>query len=144
MRKIDYSKIRWNASTNWEFCGSKENLKEMWNRYAEHCGVRFPIEEFGYSAPVPGLAYEKGDIVTYTESGHPVLALVVEPVNGTGYFSIRTPDGHVSMVCPKNIASHVSIADMPEELIMLARIEANKPLDFSKCPLKDPGVCMKN
>ena len=143
MRKIDYSKIKWDAATNWEFCGSKENLKEVWRRASEHRGVKLAIEEFGYSKPIKGYAFEKGDVVTYTGGDRPMLAIVDIPVSGNGYFCIRIPDGHQLMVHPNVISRHVSIADIPEELIMLARAEAGKPLDLSRCPLKDPGMCMK-
>lgn len=143
MRKIDYSKIKWDAKTNWEFCGSKENLKEVWNRASECRGVRLSIEEFGYGKPNPGHAYEKGDIVTYTGDELPVLAVVETPVTGAGYFIVKTSDGSLLRIHPSNIADQVSIADIPEELVMLARAEAGKPLDLSKCPLKDAGACMK-
>lgn len=143
MRKIDYSKIKWDAATNWEFCGSKENLREVWRRASEHRGVKLAIEEFGYSKPIKGYAFEKGDVVTYTGGDRPMLAIVDTPVGGIGYFCIRMPDGHQLMVQPNDISRHVSIADIPEELIMLARAEAGKPLDLSRCPLKDPGTCMK-
>ena len=144
MRKIDYSKIKWNAATNWEFCGSNENLKEVWNRASECRGVRLPIEEFGYSKPTPGYAYEKGDVVTYTGGDHPMLAVVDAPVNpNNGYFCVRQSNGCWLQIHPRNLASQVSMADIPEELVRLARAEAGKPLDYSKCPLKNPGACMK-
>lgn len=143
MRKIDYSKIKWGAATNWEFCGSKENLKEVWRRASEHRGVKLAIEEFGYSKPLKGYAFEKGDVVTYTGGDRPMLAVVDIPVSGNGYFYVRSSDGHQLMIHPNDLSRHVSIADIPEELIMLARAEAGKPLDLSRCPLKDPGMCMK-
>ena len=34
-------------------------------------------------------------------------------------------------------------ADVPEELIALARAEIGKPVDFSKRPLKKQGACME-
>lgn len=143
MRKIDYGKIKWDAATNWEFCGSKENLKEVHARASGHRGVRLSIEEFGYNRPNPGYAYERGDVVTYTEGDRPMLAVVDTPVNGNGYFYVRVPDGHLLPVHPSNIASRVSIADIPDELMALARAEAGKPIDLSKCPLKNQGACMK-
>jgi len=143
MRKIDYGRIKWGAATNWEFCGSKENLKEVWDRASEDRGVRISIEEFGYNKPNPGYAYEKGDIVTYTGGGRPALAVVDIPVSSNGYFYIRLPDGHQLQVHPRNLADQVSIADIPDELMALARAEAGRPLDLSKCPLKEAGVCMK-
>lgn len=143
MRKIDYSKIRWGAKTNWEFCGTKENLKEVWNRASEHRGLQLPIEEFGYNTPNPGYAYEKGDVVTYTGGGRSVLAVVHDPVGSNGYFYVRLPDGYRLQVHPRDLADRVSMADIPDELMALARAEAGKPLDFSKCPLKEAGVCMK-
>lgn len=143
MRKIDYSKIKWNATTNWEFCGSKENLEEVHRRASGHRGVRLSIKEFGYDKPNPGYAYEKGDVVTYTNNDLSMLAVVDIPVNSNGYFYIRLPNGDREMVHPRALANLVSIADIPDELMALARAEAGKPLDFSKCPLKDPGACMK-
>lgn len=38
--KIDYGKIDWNAKTNWGFCGTKENLRTVWERNWEYIGVR--------------------------------------------------------------------------------------------------------
>lgn len=143
MRKIDYGKIKWGAATNWEFCGSKKNLKEVWDRASKGRGVRLSIEEFGYDKPNPGYAYEKGDVVTYTGGDHPMLAVVDIPVSVNGYFYVRLPDGHQLQVYPRDIADQVSIADIPDELMALARAEAGRPLDFSKCPLKDQGACMK-
>lgn len=144
MRKIDYSELKWDADTNWEFCGSEKNLKEVWRRASEHRGVRLPIEEFGYDRPIRGYAYEKGDIVTHVgEDGRPTLAVVDAPVNSNGYFCARRSDGQRILIHPANLGSLVSMADIPEELMALARVEAGKPLDFSKCPLKDPGACMK-
>lgn len=140
MRKIDYSKIKWNAATNWEFCGSKENLEEVWKRAS---GRRISIEEFGYNKPTPGYAYERGDVVTYIGDDSPMFAVVEIPVSSSGYLYVRLPDGHQLQVHPRDLASQVSIADIPDELMALARAEAGKPLDFSKCPLKDPGACMK-
>ena len=66
MGKMDYGKINWNAKTNWQFCGSYENLREIWNRYWNHVGVKVSIEEFGYRIPFRGLAFKKGDVVKYT------------------------------------------------------------------------------
>lgn len=143
MRKIDYSRIKWDAATNWEFCGSKENLKEVWDRASKDRVARLPIEEFGYDRPSPGYAYERGDIVTYTEGGRSMLAVVAVTVSSNGYFYIRTPDGHQVQVHPRELAVKVKIADIPDELMALARVEAGKPLDLSKCPLKEAGACMK-
>lgn len=143
MRNINYGKIKWDAATNWEFCGSKENLKEVHARASGHRGVRLSIEEFGYNRPNPGYAYEKGDIVTYTGGDCPMLAVVDIPVGSNGYFYARLPDGTKFQVHPRELADLVSIADIPDELMALARAEAGKPIDFSKCPLKDPGACMK-
>lgn len=143
MRKIDYGKIKWDAATNWEFCGSKENLKEVWNRASECLSARLSIEEFGYDKPTPGLAYEKGDVVTYTGGDYPRLAVVYVPVSSGGFFYVRLSDGQQLRVDPRDLASQVSIADIPEELIRLARAEAGKPLDLSKCPLKKAGACME-
>lgn len=144
MRKINYGKIKWDAATYWEFCGSKENLKEVHARASGHCGVlRLSIEEFGYNRPNPGYAYEKGDIVTYTGGDCPMLAVVDIPVSSNGYFYARLPDGQQFQVHPRELADLVSIADIPDELMALARAEAGKPLDLSRCPLKDQGACMK-
>jgi hypothetical protein len=144
MRKIDYSEIKWDADTNWEFCGSLKNLKEVWNRASEHRGVRVSIEEFGYNKPNPGYAYEEGDIVSYTEGDHTMLAVVVSPVFHNGQFYARLADGQPLHVNPNDLGDLVSIADIPDELMALARVAAGKPpFDPSKCPLKDPGACMK-
>lgn len=143
MRKIDYGKIKWDAATNWEFCGSKENLKEVWMRASGHRGVRLSIEEFGYCKPIPGYAYEKGDVVTFTENSRTMFAVVDIPVTTTGYLYIRLSDGSRTSVHHGDLADLVSIADVPDELMALARVEAGKPIDLSKCPLKDPGACMK-
>ena len=144
MRKIDYGKIKWNASTNWEFCGSKENLKEVLDRYYRACGIKFSVEEFGYMRPNQGLAYDKGDVVAYYVDGNfSTLAVVDIPLSDNGYFYIRLPDGRQVQVHPTEIAAKVKIADIPDELMALARAEAGKPLDLSKCPLKEAGACMK-
>jgi hypothetical protein len=143
MRKIDYSKIKWGASTNWEFCGSKENLKEVHRRASGHRGVRLSIEEFGYNRPDPGYAYEKGDVVNYNRGDNTMFAVVDTPVGSDGHFYVRVPEGHRVVIHPNDIVNKVTIADIPDELMALARAEAGKPIDFSKCPLKDQGVCMK-
>lgn len=143
MRKIDYSRIKWDATTNWEFCGSKENLKEIWNRASECRGVRTSIEEFGYCKPSPGLAFEKGDVVVYVNGKFTSFAVVDIPLSDDGYFYIRIPDGHQLQVHPRELSVMVKIADIPDELMALARAEAGKPLDLSKCPLKEAGACMK-
>lgn len=143
MRKIDYSKIKWNATTNWEFCGSKENLKEVHRRASGHRGVRLSIEEFGYCKPVPGYVFEKGDVVTCTGFDCPMLAVVENPVSSTGHLYVRVSDGSRYAINPRHIGSTVLIANIPDELMALARAEAGKPIDLSKCPLKNPGACMK-
>lgn len=144
MRKIDYGKIKWGARTNWEFCGSKENLREVWNRTWEYLGIRVSIEEFGYNVPRLGLVYEKGDVVTYTDGDRSIFAVVDTPVDSTtGYFYVRIASGHRLKIHPGDLARKVSIADIPDELMSLARMEAGKPLDISKCPLKEAGACMK-
>lgn len=143
MRKINYGKIKWGASTNWEFCGSKENLKEVWMRASGNSGERMSIEEFGYNKPRPGYAFEKGDVVTCTGDDLPRLAVVDVPVSATGYLYVRRPDGYRIAVHPSILGVNVMIADIPEELMALARAEAGKPIDLSKCPLKDAGACMK-
>lgn len=143
MRKINYEKIKWGAATNWEFCGSEKNLKEVFDRYYRACGVKFSMEEFGYMRPNPGLAFDKGDVVVYTDGEFTSFAVVDIPLSDNGYFYIRIPDGHQVKIHPRNIAVNVKVADIPDELMALARAEAGKPLDLSKCPLKDQGACMK-
>ena len=143
MRKIDYGKIKWNATTNWEFCGSKENLKEIRDRYYKAVGIGYSVEEFGYRKPCPGLAFDKGDVVMYADGDFSSFAVVDIPLSKNGHFYIRIPDGHQLQVHPRDIANMVSIADIPDELMALARAEAGRPIDFSKCPLKDQGACMK-
>lgn len=143
MRKIDYSKTKWNATTNWEFCGSKENLKVIHGRHYRVTGIHRSVEEFGYRKPCPGLAFDKGDVVVYTDGENTSFAVVDIPLSDSGYFYIRIPDGHQLQVHPSELAVKVKIAGIPDELMALARMEAGKPIDFSKCPLKDPGACMK-
>ena len=144
MRKIDYSKIRWGAATNWGFCGSKENLKEIRDRYYKAVGIGYSVEEFGYRRPCPGLAFDKGDVVVYTDGEFSSFAVVDIPLCcDNGYFYIRFPDGNQLRVHPGNLVAKVKIADIPDELMALARSEAGKPLDISKCPLKEAGACMK-
>ena len=143
MRKIDYSKIKWNAATNWGFCGSKENLKVIRDRYYRAVGIGYSVEEFGYRKPCPGLAFDKGDVVVYTDGEYTSFAVVDIPLSDNGYFYVRIPDGHQLQVHPGELAVKVKIADIPDELMALARAEAGKPLDLSKCPLKDQGACMK-
>ena len=143
MRKIDYGKIKWDAATNWEFCGSKENLTEICDRHYRICGVRYPFEEFGYLTPRRSLAYDAGDIVKFHGSSATVLAVVVTPITSTGYFRVRFADGSTELVHPNKLNATVEIADIPDELIALARAEAGKPIDLSKCPLKKAGACMK-
>lgn len=144
MRKIDYGKIKWDAATNWEFCGSKENIKEIRDRYYKAVGIGYSVEEFGYRKPCPGLAFDKGDVVVYTDGEFSSFAAVDIPLSSkTGYFYIRIPDGRQLQVHPREIAVKVKIADIPDELMALARAEAGKPIDLSKCPLKDPGACMR-
>ena len=143
MRKINYSKIRWDAKTNWEFCGSKENLRETCDRHYRICGVRYPVEEFGYLTPLRQLAYDVGDIVMFHGSSTNVLAVVVTPITDTGYFKLKFADGSTMLIHPNELNAKVEIANIPDELVALARAEANKPLDLSKCPLKDAGACMR-
>ena len=139
--KIDYGKINWDAKTNWEFCGTKENLRMVWDRCWECLGVRVPIEEFAYGSPRRGLAFAKGDVVTYSSPNEvPRLATVIDPCNrSTGYFYIRFASGENLPIHPSNVPNYIVIADIPDELVALARAEAGKPLDFSKCPLKKPA-----
>lgn len=148
MRKIDYSKIKWDANTNWEFCGSKENLREVFNRYnsavfGRGFGPSTEEFEFGYKYPNQGLAFDKGDIVTFHGDNVTALAVVVTPVTSAGYFEVRFADGSTSLIHPCELNEKVEISDIPDELMALARAEAGKPLDLSKCPLKNAGACMK-
>lgn len=139
--KIDYSKIDWNAKTNWAFCGTKENLRTVWERNWEYIGVRVPIEEFAYEKPRKGLAFAKGDVVIYSTPGHaPRYAIVTEPVNkSNGYTYIRAANREHFAIHPGNLPGFLAIADIPDELIALARAEAGKAVDLSKCPLKKPA-----
>ena len=141
--KIDYGKIIWDAKTNWAFCGTKENLRLVWDRNWDCLGVRVPIEEFAYEKPRKGLAFAKGDVVIYSTPGHaPRYATVTDPVSeSNGYTYIRTANGENFAINPSNIPGCLAIADIPDELIALARAEAGKPVDPSKCPLKKPA-CM--
>lgn len=145
MSMVDYRKINWNAKTNWEFCGSYENLREVWNRYGEHTGIRLSIEEFGYKLPLRGLAFERGDVVKYTPTaGEPVLGVVNLPVMHNGWFNIRKSDGETLDVHPNMLGKCVAPAGIPDELMALARAEAAAAsVDLSKCPLKKAGACME-
>ena len=142
--KIDHSKIDWNAKTNWGFFATKENLRIAWDRNWECLGVRVPIEEFAYKKPRKGLAFAKGDVVIYSTPGHaPRYATVTEPVNrNNGYTYIRAANGDHFAIHPGNLSEALKIADIPDELIALARAEAGKTADLSKCPLKKPA-CME-
>lgn len=138
--KIDYDKIKWDASTYWEFCGTKGNLRIVWDRYKEHFSVQVPIEEFAYGAPHMGLAFARGDIVTYNvPKSAPRYATVTNPASSNGYLYICFANGEDLAVHPSSVSDCLAIADIPDELIALARAEAGKPLDFSKCPLKKPA-----
>lgn len=144
MGKIDYEKLNWEAKTNWEFCGSYENLREVWNRTWEYIGIRVPIEEFGYKFPYKGLAFKKGDIVKYTsDDGEQSLAVVDTPVSSGCWFVIRLSSGKKLSIAPGQVHKRIAPAGIPEELMALARAEAGKPIDLSKCPLKEAGACMK-
>ena len=145
MSKIDYEKINWNAKTNWEFCGSYENLREVWNRCYEYIGLWVPIEEFGYKAPYKGIAFKKGDIVRYTpDIGEQALGVVDVPVDGNGWFAIRLDSGRVLKVHPNKLGECVAPAGIPDELMALARAEAaTASVDLSKCPLKKADACME-
>lgn len=145
MSKIDYAKINWDAQTNWNFCGNYANLREMWNRYWSHVGIRTPIEEFGYKFPCKGLAFEKGDVVKYTPAnGEPMLGVVDAPVNSSGWFSVRLSNGDVMNIHPNDLGKRLVRAAIPDELMALARVEvAATTVDLSKCPLKKAGVCME-
>lgn len=144
--RIDYSKINWNAKTNWEFCGTKENLRMVWDRNWEYLGVRVPIEEFAYEKPRKGLAFARGDVVTYKKPGSnqaPKYATIVYPVSkDNGLLYIRFADGQEVEVHPADIPACIAIADIPEELVALARAEAGKPMNLLKCPLIKPA-CMR-
>ena len=146
MGKIDYGKIDWNAKTNWQFCGSYNNLQEVWNRHQDCVGVAVSIGEFGYQRPYRGLAFKKGDVVKYTcDSGKQVFAVVDNPLSDGGYFYIILPDGHQAQVVPNNIPERVAPAGIPDELMALARAEtAAASVDLSRCPLKKAGACMES
>ena len=138
--EIDYEKIKWDAATNWEFCGTKENLRTVWNRYWERFGVRVPIDEFAYKRPRKGLAFKVGDVVIYRPPQQaPRYAMVTDPCGGNEYFYIRLANGDSAVVHPSNIPSYVAISDIPDELVALARAVADKSTDPSKCPLEKPA-----
>lgn len=145
MGKMDYGKIDWKATTNWQFCGSYENLREVWNRYRSHVGVEVSIEELGYRLPFRGFAFEKGDVVKYTcDSGEQVFAVVDNPLGSGGYFYIILPDGHQAKIAPSNVPERIAPAGIPNELMALARAEtAAASVDLSRCPLKKAGACME-
>ena len=144
MRKIDYSKIKWNAATNWEFCGSAKNLEEVCERHCRFIGGTSTVVDIAYNRPIKSLAYDKGDVVTCTLSNGTVsFAVVRNPLTDTGYLEIMLADGTTMLITQDDLTKMVKIADIPYELVALARAEAGRPLDLSKCPLKDAGVCMK-
>lgn len=137
---IDYSKIRWDAPTYWEFCGTKENLRKVWDNCHENLGIRNPIESFGYEKPIKGLAFTKGDVVTYSAPNEaPRYATVTAPCTCNGNFCILFANGEEVAVHPSDIPTCIAIAGIPDELVALARAEAGKPLDLSKCPLRKPA-----
>ena len=142
--KINYNKINWNASTYWEFCGTKENLRTVFDRCRECSNIQSSIEEFAYNKPRIGFAFAKGDIVTYRAPHmEPRYATVYDNDWGcTGSLYIRLANGDHISIHPDNIPSFIAIADIPEELVALARAEAGKPIDFSECPLRYPA-CIK-
>ena len=142
--KINYNKINWNASTFWEFCGTKENLRVVFDRCRERSGIKASIEEFAYNKPRINFAFAKGDIVTYRAPNmEPRYATVYDNNwGGNGNLYIRFANGDHISIHPDNIPSFIAIADIPEELIALARMEAGKSIDLSKCPLRNQ-VCIK-
>lgn len=144
---MDYTKIKWNAHTFWEFCGSHENLKLVREHYYRCHGIAVPIEELGYRFPYNGYAYRDGDIVTYKHgNGEMFYAVVVKPYSiecGFGALVIKLYNGTTLHVQDKDVPTTIAIAKVPAELIALARVEAGKAPITEKCPLKDAGVCMR-
>lgn len=141
MGKIDYKSIRWNAATNWEFCGTLQNMKEMLDRRYARTGVRCPLD-FGYEKADHTLAFDMKDVVIYHEAGDRCdgkFATVYAYSGGSLW--ILFADGETRAVRPDKIAQSLSIAPIPAELMELARAEAGS-VDISKCPLKNEVACM--
>lgn len=145
MRKINYKAIRWGAGTYGEFCGSAANLREMYGRVCKYPGFAgMTMSDFVYRKADPVFAYEKGDVVTTT--GNPKrFATVTGKITKDDfrrYLEIQFSDGSVTTVGSDEVAASLAPADIPDELVALARAEAGKAPDLSKCPLKNPS-CME-
>lgn len=146
MGKINYRAIKWNAKTYGEFCGSAANLDEMFvrvGRYPGHAGMR--LADFVYRTTDPVFAYTKGDVVTTTGSPRRFATVTGRITHDDFYrhLEIQFADGTATTVRSDKVAESIAPADIPAELIALARAEAGKAPDLSKCPLKRQGACME-
>lgn len=146
MGKINYRAIRWGAGTYGEFCGSAANLDEMYNRvckYPKHDSMR--LADFVYRKADPVFAYAKGDVVMTTGSSGRFATVTgrITEDDFRRYLEIRFSDGSVTTVGSDKVWASLTPADIPDELIALARAEAGKTPDLSKCPLKRQGACME-
>lgn len=137
MNKINFSKINWDAKNNWEFWGCQENLEEAYQR--SPCNHPTYVS-FGYDSPDPTLVYVPGDVVVFrnSESAYNGKFAVVYLRSSTPYLHIRFADGSECALEGNEIHAKLSLAEVPAELIALARAEAGSPVDVSKCPLKRP------
>lgn len=138
MSKINFSKINWSAKKNWEFWGCQENLEEAYKR--SPCNRPSTYVSFGYDSPDPTIVYAPGDVVVFrdSESPHNGKFAVVILRSSTPYLHIRFADGAECGLEGSEIHAKLSPAEVPAELIALARAEAGSPVDLSKCPLKRP------
>lgn len=150
MGKIAYDDIRWNARTNWEFWNGANNILEAYRRSPVYDG-RPTLAVFGYREPDAVAAFAVGDVVVYRAKGSQhdgKFAAVYKISLDTDLVSlkmwIKFANGETIGVRHSDIVKGtVAPAEIPDELVALARAEAGKPIDFSKCPLKKPGACME-
>lgn len=137
MSKINFSKINWAAKKNWDFWGCPENLEEAYQR--SPCNHPTYVS-FGYDSPDPSVVYAPGDVVVFrnSESTRDGKFAVVISRSANPSLRIRFSDGAECDVGGSEIHAKLSPAEVPAELIALARAEAGSPVDLSKCPLKRP------
>lgn len=146
MGKINYKAIRWNAETYGEFCGSAANLVEIHDRVCKHPGfIGVSLANFVYWKADPVFAYAKGDIVKTTGSSGRFATVTgrITEDDFRRYLEIQFSDGSVTTVGSNKVWASLMPADIPDVLIALARAEAGKTPDLSKCPLKRQGACME-
>ena len=135
MGKINYRAIVWDAGTYGEFCGSPANLNEMFDRvgkYPGHRGMR--LADFVYKVADPVFAYAKGDVVTtvWNPSRFATVTGKITEDDFRRYLEIQFADGTVTTVGSDKVAESIAPADIPEELIALARAEAEKVREMTE------------